>query len=417
LQEQPFMIKLLHLADLHIGTENYGRIDSTSGLHTRLQDYLERLDESITLGLNEGVDLVLIAGDIYKNRTPNPTHQREFARRIDRLRAEGVPVFLLVGNHDISPSLGRAHSIDIFSTLRVEGITIADKTSSHTIPTRGGPVQIIAVPWVTRHHLLTRDDMRMASFAEIEAMLRQRIEHFITNAAARLDPALPAVLALHCTIDGAQVGAERGITLGGDMVLPRSIVTPPGIDYVALGHIHRHQALGEHPPVVYPGSIERLDFGEASEDKGCVLVELEKGAARWHFHKLAARPFHTINVDVRASGDPRERIARAIPRHTLHNAVARVEIKATPEQVPLIEEAHIRACLDESGAFIVASIAIEAQRERRRRFAEAEQELMRGISPRRALELYFKAKEKDPQRAAALLAAADKLLSEEYGVE
>lgn len=411
------MIKLLHLADLHIGTENYGRIDSGSGLHTRLQDYLDRLDESISLGLDEGVDLVLIAGDIYKNRNPNPTHQREFARRIARLRAAGVPVFLLVGNHDISPSLGRAHSIDIFTTLRIEGVTIADRTCSHTIATRSGAVQIIAVPWITRHHLLTRDERRMASFAEIETMLRQRIEHFISNAAAELDPTLPTILTLHCTIDGAQVGAERGITLGGDMVLPRSLVTLPGIDYVALGHIHRHQALGEHPPVVYAGSIERLDFGEASEDKGCVLVALEKGAVCWRFHKLAARPFYTIEIDVRASSDPHERITSAIQRHTLHGAVVRVEVKATPEQVPLIQEAHIRARLDERGAFIVASLAIETQRAGRRRFAEAEQELMRGIAPRRALELYFAAKEKDPHRTATLLAAADELLSEEYGVE
>ena len=85
------MIKLLHLADLHIGMENYGRLDPATGLHTRLLDYLARLDEAIDLGLSQGVDMVLIAGDIYKNRTPNPTHQREFARRIRRLRQAGLP--------------------------------------------------------------------------------------------------------------------------------------------------------------------------------------------------------------------------------------------------------------------------------------------------------------------------------------
>ena len=69
------MIKLLHLADLHLGVENYGRTDPETGLHTRLLDYLARLDEAIDLALSEGVHAVLIAGDIYKNRTPNPTHQ------------------------------------------------------------------------------------------------------------------------------------------------------------------------------------------------------------------------------------------------------------------------------------------------------------------------------------------------------
>ena len=88
------MIRLLHLADLHIGVENYGRIDPTSGLHTRLLDVLDRLDEAISLGIAHDVDAVLVAGDIYKNRTPNPTHQREFARRLQRLRAEGIPVVI-----------------------------------------------------------------------------------------------------------------------------------------------------------------------------------------------------------------------------------------------------------------------------------------------------------------------------------
>ena len=72
-------MRLLHLADLHIGIENYGRVDPATGLHSRLRDYLGRLDEAIDIGLDAGVDAVLIAGDVYKNRTPNPTQQREFA--------------------------------------------------------------------------------------------------------------------------------------------------------------------------------------------------------------------------------------------------------------------------------------------------------------------------------------------------
>ena len=94
------MIKMLHLADLHIGVENYGRLDSKTGLHTRLLDYLARLDEIVALSQTEKVDLVVIAGDIYKSRSPNPTHQREFAQRVKQWRAAGVAVVLLTGNHE-----------------------------------------------------------------------------------------------------------------------------------------------------------------------------------------------------------------------------------------------------------------------------------------------------------------------------
>jgi exonuclease SbcD len=404
---------MLHLADLHIGIENYGRIDPASGLHTRLLDYLERLDEAISIGLDAGIHLALIAGDIYKNRSPNPTHQREFARRIYRLREAGVPIFLLTGNHDISPSAGRAHSVEIFHALHVPGITIADRPGLHIIDTAAGTVQIIALPWVTRHGLLTRDETRTASFGEIEAMLRQRIEQFIDHTIDDLDPNLPAILTMHGTIDGATLGAEQNLTLGQEFVLPRSIVSHQCLDYVAMGHIHKHQALGTQPPIVYPGSIERVDFGERREDKGCVLVELARGATNWHFQRLAARPFISIEVDVRQSSDPQERIRVAIARHDVCQAVVRVEIKATREQAATLSEEPVRQQLDEGQAWVIAAVVIDIERDVRRRLAGAEEELMRGLSPRRALELYLQSKETDPQRVEALLAAADELLAEE----
>ncbi len=407
------MIKLLHLADLHIGMENYGRLDPASGMHTRLIDYLDRLDEAITYGLTEGADAVLIAGDVYKNRTPNPTHQREFARRILRLRRADLPIFILVGNHDVSPAAGRAHSIEIFDTLALEGVTIAERAGLHMIETRAGPLQILALPWITRHNLLTKEDLRLASFLEIETLLMERIENFLRTTAEALDPEIPTVLTIHGTIDGATVGAERQIMLGKDLVLPKSFIALPGVDYVAMGHIHKHQSLGNHPPVVYPGSIERIDFGEEHEDKGCVLVELEKGATSWRFHKLAARPFVTVDVDVRNSPEPQARITTAIEKHTLAGAVVRVRVDATSEQAVLLRADDIQAQLEAAGAFYIAAIAIEVERTHRGRLADAEHDLLNGLTPRRALELYLRSKNTPEDRLTVLLAAADELLAEQ----
>jgi len=407
------MIKMLHLADLHIGMENYGRLDPASGMHTRLIDYLDRLDEAIEYGLTEGADAVLIAGDVYKNRTPNPTHQREFARRILRLRRAGLPIFILVGNHDVSPAAGRAHSIEIFDTLALEGVTIAERAGLHMIETRAGPLQILALPWITRHNLLTKEDLRLASFLEIETLLMERIENFLRTTAEALDPDIPTVLTIHGTIDGATVGAERQIMLGKDLVLPKSFVAVPGVDYVAMGHIHKHQSLGNHPPVVYPGSIERIDFGEEHEDKGCVLVELEKGATSWQFHKLAARPFVTVDVDVRNSPEPQARVTTAIEKHALAGAVVRVKIDATAEQAVLLRADDIQEQLEAAGAFHIAAIAIEVERTHRGRLGDAERDLLNGLTPRRALELYLRSKNTPEDRLAVLLAAAEELFAEQ----
>lgn len=408
-------MKILHLADLHIGVENYGRIDPTTGLHTRLLDYLDRLDEALALGLEAGADIVLIAGDIYKNRSPNPTHQREFAKRVHRLRSAGIPVFILTGNHDISPSVGRAHSVEIFDALGVEGVTVADRPRLHVIPTAAGPLQIIAVPWVTRHTLLTRDDMRDASFTEIEYQLRRRLEQFVEQKARELDPAMPAIIAFHGSVEGAQLGAERAITLGQDLVLPRSVLAQPGVAYVALGHIHKHQALHHDPPMVYPGSLERVDFGEREEPKGCVLVEIDGQRVNWRFHQLQARPFVSIEKDLRPLSDPLGAVATLIERQELREAVVRLELQATREQAAMLREEELRRLLTEAGAFHIAAVNVNVERVERRRYAGVEQELLSGLTPRRALELYLRSKQPplSPERIAALLAAADELMGVE----
>ena len=72
-------MRILHFSDLHIGVENYGRIDPTTGLSTRLGDFLAALDQVVDFALENDVDLVLLAGDVYKGRDPSQTHQREFA--------------------------------------------------------------------------------------------------------------------------------------------------------------------------------------------------------------------------------------------------------------------------------------------------------------------------------------------------
>ncbi len=408
------MIKMLHLADLHIGVENYGRLDSKTGLHTRLLDYLARLDEIVALSQTEKVDLVVIAGDIYKSRSPNPTHQREFAQRVKQWRAAGVAVVLLTGNHDLSPAAGRASSIEIFRALEVEGVTIADRVKWHSIETRAGKVQIIAIPWITRHSLLTKDEMLRSSFSEIDAELRRKVERFIEDKLEKeLDPTLPTVLAMHGTLNGAVFGAERQLTLGQDLVFSRSAIAQAGIDYVALGHIHRHQTLGEHPPVVYAGSIERIDFGEKDEDKGCVIVELVKNATRWRFQKLNARPFIALEVDVRTKNEPLERIAAAIRKASLQEAVVRLEIKATREQTATLRQAekNFRTQLEEAGAFLVAAIVIETEKASQSRFSQAEKEALQSLNPRQVLELYLQSKDIAPDRITTLLDAANELIN------
>ena len=160
-------MRILHFSDLHIGVENYGSIAPESGLSTRLIDFLQTYDGIVDYAIQENVDLVLFAGDAYKSRDPSQTHQREFARRITRLTEAGIPVFLLVGNHDLPAVSGRATALEIFPTLQVAKVTVADQLSTYTVNTKKGPLQIVALPWVRRSQFLSRDDTRNLTVEEL----------------------------------------------------------------------------------------------------------------------------------------------------------------------------------------------------------------------------------------------------------
>ena len=93
-------------------------------------------------------------------------------------------------------------------------------------------------------------------------------EGWIEALLAKTDPALPTVLMAHYAVAGARYPNQQMVTLGGEITLPVALTRDPRITYTALGHIHLFQDLnpGAQPPVVYPGSIERVNFGEAGND-------------------------------------------------------------------------------------------------------------------------------------------------------
>ena len=124
-------IGVLHIGDLHLGIENYSRIIPGCGYGTRVEDYLLCLDTALERAPE--VDLILFAGDVYKNPVPNPTVQREFAARVRRA-ARHAPVVIIPGNHDVPNSAGRANSVDIFQALEVEQVDAVGEIRGHCRP-------------------------------------------------------------------------------------------------------------------------------------------------------------------------------------------------------------------------------------------------------------------------------------------
>ena len=141
------MIKLLHFADAHIDMTNFGAHDPKTGLPVRVMDFLKSLDVIVKTAIDEKVDLVIFAGDAYKDRSPAPTFQREWGRRIMRLSEAGIPTILLTGNHDISPSQRKAHAMQEFDTLQPAHIRVVSNLKLlRSEDLEGLPVQVLAIP-------------------------------------------------------------------------------------------------------------------------------------------------------------------------------------------------------------------------------------------------------------------------------
>jgi len=411
-------LKILHFADLHLGVESYGRIDPATGLSSRLLDFLSTLDQVVDFTLENKIDLVLFCGDAYKSREPSQTQQREFAKRIRQLSSSGIPVFLLIGNHDLPNAVGRATSTEIFDTLAVKNVYVSNHPDIYHIPTQSGIVQIASLPWLRRSALLarlSREETKNLDFEQINQRLQQILTNIITANAVKIDPALPSILAAHVWVSGARIGSERLMTIGQEPALLLSNMANPAFDYIALGHIHRRQVMHLNPPVVYAGSLERLDFGEEEDDKGFYMVEIEpdketgKRRVAFDFHPVTARRFLTINVSIDAQdADPTLTVVKAITDQgeKVKDAIVRLNVSLPAEPEGKLRDNDIRNALKEAHYF---TIARDIRREARLRLGKWTAE---DITPLEALKAYLEAKKVPPERAKVLLEYGERLIQE-----
>jgi exonuclease SbcD len=266
---------------------------------------------------------------------------------------------------------------------------------------------VATVPYPLRQRLLSHEEYRDTTIAELDALVQELVTENVHALAAQVDSALPAILTGHFSVSEAKLGSERTVMLGRDVVVLKSALADPAWDYVALGHIHRHQELngGQHPPIVYAGSLERIDFGEENEPKGFVVADVSRGHTEWQFHRVDARRFVTIRADVRDAVDPTPAIQEAIAGHDVTEAVVRLTIQARAEQEELIRDADLRRALD--GAYYVAGISKEIERAYRLRLGgESPEEL----TPAQLLSRYLESRELPFERIQVLLRHAQEIL-------
>lgn len=412
-------MKIIHFADVHLGMENYGKIDSKTGLNSRLDDFLKSFDAIVKYALSQKVDLAVFAGDAYKTRDPSPTYQREFSKRIYQIASAGIPVVMVVGNHDFPNAAGKADTLEIFPTLNVPNITIFQKPDIKIIKTKSGPIQVAGLPWLTRSQLLTNKEFARGTSAELNVLAGQKIAEKVDYLSSRVNKKIPSILVAHVTVESAVYGTERQVMIGSEPILSLASLRHSNFNYVALGHLHKYQEILNPPTggpkVSYSGAIERVDFGEEHEDKGFIIVKIipenTKLKTQTNFIKLDSRKFLTIRVKISDSNqDPTTTIISEIKKHTIRDAVVKVIVNISNEQNSQIEEGKIREALKEAN--FIAAINKEIQHTDRISLDNGFSDELLSLSAVGMLEKYLKSKKIKSSQIEILKKETEKLLEE-----
>jgi DNA repair protein SbcD/Mre11 len=265
-------MRLLHTADWHVGKAIRGR--------SRLAESAAALAEVTGIAVDEGVDAVLVAGDVYDQRATAPEADAIVFETFVRLSEAGIPVVVIPGNHDSAlrfEALGKL--------LAPIGVTVVARVAP---PDGGGVVEVPArdgsdaaliacIPFVPER----RFGDAAALFDATEAWYRsyaQGMGELLGAMAGAFRPDRVNVALGHLFTDGALVGGgERELTIGLAYAVPPGRL-PGTAQYVALGHVHKPQAVPAAPaPTRYAGSVLQLDFGERDQTKSVSIVDASPG--------------------------------------------------------------------------------------------------------------------------------------------
>ncbi len=382
-------MKLLHTADIHLGVKTYGRRDPETGLNTRLLDVRRSFESLVQRALDDAVDAFLFCGDAYHTTDPTPTQQKLFAECLQPLADAGIPMIMIVGNHDHPVTYGRASSLDIFEFVDGDVYCFRRPPSSvQVVDTESGPLQLIPLPWPIRSQILTKEEYRSMTPEELRQFIEETYVDYVRRRTGdirdetvveradgteyRLSPDVPTVLAGHLTVQGAELaGSERTTVISSEPKFTVGQLAVSPIDYVALGHVHRAQNRNSdgHPPVVYAGSIERVTFKERDEEKGGYRVDVAPEAdpsVQLTFVPTPARPFVAIQVDARDADEPTDRILKAIESVSVDDAVVRVRYHVEEAQLAQVDQSRVRAALEAADTIAGIERTVDPAERRRR---------------------------------------------------
>ncbi len=270
-------MKLLHLADLHIGKRVYE--------YSMLEEQKEVLRQAISIVMEKQIDVVLIAGDVYDKSIPTIEGVKLLDSFLTALSEKSVPVLLISGNHDCPERLSFGSKVLEMAKLFVVG-TCEEQVKKVTLYDEFGEINFYLLPFIKRQQIkvLEGEEPPNDDTQAIQLLLHR----------LSIDTTKRNILIAHQFVGGAgitpwQTDSET-VSVGGLDMVDYQILDC--FDYVALGHLHKAQSVGRKT-VRYAGSPIKYSFSEARHEKSATLVTVEeKGTIK--IEKVPFYPLHDM---------------------------------------------------------------------------------------------------------------------------
>jgi DNA repair protein SbcD/Mre11 len=266
-------MKLLHTSDWHVGKVLKGQ--------SRMPEHIAVLRELVDIARAEEPDLVVVAGDLFDTAAPTPDATRVVTRALSALRHTGAEVVAIAGNHDNGAALDALRAWAGAAGITLRG-SVRDRAADHLVTgtTRGGePWRLVALPFLSQRYAVRATEMFALSAAEATQTYADHVGRLLSLLTKDFDASAVNLVTAHLTIVGGTLGGgERDAHTIQSYAVPATVF-PTSTHYVALGHLHRRQAVLGPCPVHYSGAPLAIDFGEEENTPSVTVVEVTAATA------------------------------------------------------------------------------------------------------------------------------------------
>lgn len=356
-------------------------------------------------------------GDGYKTWHPAPV-EMNVMHRTSILHPKGIDATIVVGNHDWpeSEDHGGMHCFMEMKTLG-GAMRVIDEPTIDLIPSGTGKfINYIYIPHIPK-----------ATLQRAALSYRDFFVRCMNELISRCDSKWPIILYTHCYIKEAAVGTSD-LVVESDRQISVEDLKDPRLMAVFLGDIHKAQKLNEKPLVLYPGSIDRIDFGEALDAKGIAYYEVHNAGTPEQslvveFIPTPARRFVHIVADLIGPHDKGSKffdmpdqasalqpwLVSKLPDYDVKGAIVKVTVRCGPNQKGQINDRALSDAIIALGAERVRSVNFDMLTAENRRAPEMKE----GVTPVTALTRWVEGQNYQPLTKDSVLLAGKKIIGAE----